>query len=254
MNKLKSENRNFYEELKTNKESLSKELKVIASDIIRIYERLNPFFFLTEEIILGSEKVPSLLDKFLELEFAQIDLNQDYIPSEFELSINEKLNVDDLELKLTGKIDRVDINSINSTFKVIDYKTGEPPSKKDYEDKLSFQLPLYLILVKNYLSERFQGFQIDDAEFIKLSPKKRDGLKRISFRNDILKSSDIEFELKSTLKAIAELINHIRKGKFNLTTIERFESRICRKCGYQNICRIDFIKKEATNSEPISEQ
>lgn len=254
LNKLKSENRNFYEELINDKAKLSAEIKSIAKEIIRIYERLNPFFFLTEEIILGSEKTSSLLDKFLELESAKADINQNYIPSEFELSIKETFNIDDSELKLTGKIDRIDIDEINSSFKVIDYKTGEPPSKNDYEDKISFQLPLYLVLVKNYLKEKNKKLEIDDAEFIKLSPKKKDGIKRISFRNDILKDSDLSSALNSTLETIAELINNIRKGKFNLTTIERFESRVCRKCSFQNICRIDLIKKEATSSEVISEQ
>lgn len=248
LNKLKTEKRNFYEELKSNRDQLSLEIKTIAKDITIIYERLNPFFFLTEEIILGSEKIPSILDKFLELEFARIEGNKNYQPTEFEKSIENRIQIGDLEFKLKGKIDRIDIDEINSTFKVIDYKTGEPPSKRDYNDKLSFQLPLYLDLVRAYFKSINKNIEIDDAEFIKLSSntRKSDSIKIVSFRKDILSDADIFTELSSTLQTIAEVVKNIRKGKFNLTTIENFEDRICNKCSYQGICRIKTIKSEAT--------
>lgn len=248
LNKLKMEKRNFYEELKSNRDQLSLEIKTIAKDITLIYERLNPFFFLTEEIILGSEKIPSILDKFLELEFARIEGNKNYQPTEFEKSIENSIQIGDLEFKLKGKIDRIDIDEINSTFKVIDYKTGEPPSKRDYNDKLSFQLPLYLDLVRAYFKSINKNIEIDDAEFIKLSSntRKSDSVKIVSFRKDILSDADIFSELSSTLQTIAEVVKNIRKGKFNLTTIEKFEDRICNKCSYKGICRIKTIKNEAT--------
>lgn len=255
LNNLKNENRNFYAELKSNREQLSVELKSIAKDIIKVYERLNPFFFLTEEIILGSEKIPSILDKFLELELSRIDDVLNYIPQEFEKSISAHFNIDNLEFQLRGKIDRIDVNTTNSTFKVIDYKTGEPPSKRDYFDKISFQLPLYLLLVQEYFKSINQNLQIDDAEFMKLSQntKKKESTKITSFRNNIIENADVLNELNSTLKTVAELIIKIRSGKFNLTTVERFEDRICKWCNYQGICRIDVIKKEANASEVTSE-
>ncbi|MCX8057600.1 MAG: exodeoxyribonuclease V subunit gamma [Ignavibacteria bacterium] len=252
LNKLKNENRNFYDELKTNRDNLSLELKSIAKDIISIYERLNPFFFLTEEIILGSEKIPSILDKFLELEYERVEDSFNYIPSEFEKSIEASQQTEDLEFVLKGKIDRIDVNEENSTFKVIDYKTGEPPSKKDYDEKISFQLPLYLTLVEKYFQSINKDLKIDDAEFVKLSPKKKDGVKINSFREMYVKNSDLSTELNSTLKTIAELVKKIKSGKFNLTTIEGYETKICRKCGYQSICRIDVIKSDAINEETTS--
>jgi len=116
LKKLKLENRNFYQELKTNKNDLSQELKTIAKDIIKIYERLNPFFFLTEEIILGSEKIPSILDQFLEFE-SNREVPDTLIPSEFELDIENTISINDINLSLRGKIDRIDIDETNSTFK-----------------------------------------------------------------------------------------------------------------------------------------
>ncbi len=252
LQKLKTENRNFYEELKNNRERLSQELKEIARDIIKIYERLNPFFFLTEEIILGASKIPSILDQFIELEFNQIDSSNKLLPSYFELPIEKEISDQEFELRLRGKIDRIDIDNTNNQFKVIDYKTGEPPSKRDYDDNISFQLPLYLILVSSHLKSINDKLEIRDAEFIKLAPKKKDNVKRISFLENFIQGRDINSELQKILKIIAELIIKIKNGKFNLTTIQNYEQRICKRCNYQNICRIDIIKKEAINSTAIS--
>lgn len=253
LKKLKLENRNFYQELKTNKNDLSQELKTVAKDIIKIYERLNPFFFLTEEIILGSEKIPSILDQFLEFE-SKREVPDTLIPSEFELDIENTISINDINLSLRGKIDRIDIDETNSTFKVIDYKTGEQPKSNDYEEKILFQLPLYLVLVNSYFQSINKNLSIDDAEFIKLSTKKNEGVKITSFKNDVLKNSNLSEELISTLKTIAELIIKIKNGEFNLTTIKNYENRICRKCNYQEICRINLIKNEARDSEITYEQ
>lgn len=250
---IKSNNRNFYEELKNNRENLSRELKIIAKDIIKIYERLNPFFFLTEEIIIGTEKIPSILDEFLEFEANQGNSNT-IIPSDFELSIISKMTTDDISFDLKGKIDRIDIDEANSRFKVIDYKTGEPPKRNDYKERISFQLPLYLVLVRSYFQSLNKNLEIDDAEFIKLSTKKKEGVKKISFKSDIVQNSNLYEELDLTLKKITELVMKIKNGKFNLTTIENYEKRICQRCNYQGICRINMIKNEAIDLKSTSEQ
>jgi ATP-dependent helicase/nuclease subunit B len=245
--KLKSENRNFYEELKNNKGTLLNELKDIALEIIKIYERLNPFFFLTEELILGSDRRKSILEHFLELEEELIESDVLFIPTEFEKEIKESFLSDDEEIKLRGKIDRIDISEESKLFKVIDYKTGKTPERKDYLDNLSFQLPLYLLLVQKYFQSLNLNYKIYDAEFIKLAPTKKDGIKRSSFIKDYLKGSDIDESLKNVLRIVAELISKIREGQFNLTTIENFEKRVCGTCNYSSICRIDMIKKKQKN-------
>lgn len=255
LNKLKNENRNFYDELKTNYEKLSAEITEIAKGIIKHFERYNPFFFLTEEIILGSPQRKSILIQFLNLEKELIeDSNYNFQPSEFEKEISQEFNLFESKIKLKGKIDRIDINPTDNTFKVIDYKTGELPKPVDYKDRISLQLPLYLTLVKKYFQSINKELKIADAEFLKLSPKKSNNIERKSLINDYLKdlSKELSEELNDVMKTIALMIEKIKKGKFNLTTINNFERRVCSKCIYQGICRIDLVKKTATEDEITS--
>jgi len=247
LSKLKNENRNFYEELKNNFDGLSNEITEVAKDILKHFERFNPFFFLTEEIILGSNKRKSILEEFLNLEKELVETeNLSFNPFEFEKTIVQSFNLDETEFKLKGKIDRIDIDEKENSFKVIDYKTGKLPERKDYKDKTSLQLPLYLILVERYFKSVDKNLNIADAEFIRLSPSKKDNIERKSFINDYLEEEvDIKNELDEVLKTIATLIQNIKGGKFNLTTIEKFETRICKKCSYQGICRVELVKQSA---------
>jgi ATP-dependent helicase/nuclease subunit B len=255
LNKLKNENRNFYEELKNNYEKLSIEILSIAKEILKHFERYNPFFFLTEEIILGSPQRKSILIEFLNIEkdFTENSVNT-FQPFEFEKTIIQEFSLDDSQFKLKGKIDRIDINSTDNIFKVIDYKTGELPKPADYKDRISLQLPLYLTLVRKYFQSINKELKIADAEFLKLSPKKINNIERKSLINDYLKeiSKELSEELDEVLKAISLMIKKIKKGKFNLTTINNFERRICSKCGYQAICRIDLVKQTAVEDEITS--
>lgn len=255
LNKLKQESRNFYEELKTNKDNLSREIKEIARGILKYFERFNPFFFLTEEIILGSEQQKSILDEFLDLEKKLVETSHSsFIPTEFEKTIVQEFNSNSEKFRLKGKIDRIDIDPEKKEFKVIDYKTGELPDRANYFDRISLQLPLYLKLVEKYFKSINLDLNISDAEFLKLSPKKTNNTERRSFRDFYLKNmdEDLRNELDQILILVSELIQNIKNGKFNLTTIKNFEVRVCSKCGYQGICRIDLIKQNSIETELTS--
>lgn len=242
---IKSENRNFYNELQENFERLSNDILEIAREILDGYQRFNPFFFLTEEIFLGSKYRKSILKQFLEFEKEQSENSEiKFTPFEFEKSIRQNFSVNEEEFILSGKIDRIDVDEVSNSFKVIDYKTGGIPEKKDHEDLLAFQLPLYLLLVERYFQSINPEIKIYDAEFLRISSGKSKDIEIKSLLNSYLNnSSDLHEELQKVLHHISELIQKIKMGRFNLTTIEKFESRVCRFCDYQSICRIDVIKK-----------
>ncbi|MGB9663904.1 MAG: PD-(D/E)XK nuclease family protein, partial [Ignavibacteria bacterium] len=255
LNKLKSENRNLYDELKNNYDQLSAEILEIAKGILKHFERYNPFFFLTEEIILGSSQRKSIIIEFLNLEKRLIeDSDYTFQPFEFEKTIIQEFNLDDERFKLKGKIDRIDLNLTDNTFKVLDYKTGELPKPTDYKDRISLQLPLYLILVERYFQSINEDLKISDAEFVKLSSKKSNNIERKSLIKDFLngQSNELMNELDEVMKTVASMIEKIKNGKFNLTTIKNFERRVCSKCNYQGICRIDLIKQNAPEDEITS--
>lgn len=246
--KLRSENRNLYNELQTNFESLSEEILEIARQILDGYQRFNPFFFLTEEIFLGSQYSKSILQQFLEFEKERFEKSKiKFAPFEFEKSIRQNFSVDEEEFILSGKIDRIDVDEESNSFKVIDYKTGGIPEKKDHEDLLAFQLPLYMLLVERYFQSINPEIKIYDAEFLKIPSRKSSDIESKSLLNNYLSNStDLHKELQKILQHISELIQKIKKGKFHLTTIKDYEKRVCRFCDYQSICRINVIMKNAT--------
>ncbi len=250
--KLKNEKRNFYEELRSNLETLFNELFIIAQEEVKVYERFNPFFFLTEEIILGPkisgengkhDITKSILYKFLELEK---NVTDEFTPAEFEKELQVDFTINETKLKIKGKIDRIDVDEKKSYFKIIDYKTGKTPTNKDYEDKVSFQLPLYLKIVKEYFHSINKDLQIYDAEFIRLPRKKTLRVERESLRNEILKNKDFELELNEIIYQVYQIVERLKGGKFNLTTLEKFEERVCKYCLFKPICRIESIKKDLT--------
>jgi ATP-dependent helicase/DNAse subunit B len=54
-------------------------------------------------------------------------------------------------IQITGRIDRIDINEDKKQFTVIDFKTGELPTKEEILGGRALQLPLYLMAVQKTL-------------------------------------------------------------------------------------------------------
>ena len=52
-------------------------------------------------------------------------------------------------VEIQGKIDRIDVDG--GRLRVIDYKTGKPPSRKQLEQGLRLQVPLYMLAVAQQL-------------------------------------------------------------------------------------------------------
>ena len=53
-------------------------------------------------------------------------------------------------MELQGKVDRIDVGG--DRCRVIDYKTGKPPSRKLVEQGLRLQVPLYMLAVAELLT------------------------------------------------------------------------------------------------------
>ena len=83
--------------------------------------------------------------------------------------INKKeIKID--EVRLRGKIDRIDINEEDKTLKVVDYKlSGKSPTIEDLKTGLSLQLPLYLFAAKEMISAHFkEDFKSAGAQIFSL--------------------------------------------------------------------------------------
>jgi ATP-dependent helicase/nuclease subunit B len=207
----------------------------------------SPFSFFEKEKIFGinGNEKNSLLYKFLE---AERDQKNGFTPGYFEVGFGgneEDVKISSGEFLLRGKIDRIDLNEADKTFKVIDYKLGgKKPSKSQLDEGLSLQLPLYLFAAKQIitseLDEDYSPLEMEiyslklSKEFganpVKLSRKKLSHDEKIAYHNELI---------NETLKMINNYIKDIGSGKFGLSRIKNKENLVCRYCNFNLICRVE---------------
>jgi ATP-dependent helicase/DNAse subunit B len=200
-----------------------------------------------------------LLYKFLEEERKG---DPGYVPEFFEMNfghfkseeqsfgkINNDVSADGI--KLRGKIDRIDLNEKEYTFKVIDYKLGgNKPTADDLLNGISLQLPLYLFAAKELLKNEFGiDYKPAEAQIFSLKFNEKDfGKKSISLKGRRSKSENIEEQIDAAeemIKICLEMVNKftedIKKGKFHLSMLKDREAKVCRFCDFKKICRIQEV-------------
>jgi len=213
--------------------------------------------FLEREKVLGigSKKKESILYKFLAEERNN---NDGFVPSFFELGFGV---IGDLKsskqsgrkeiiagnVKLRGKIDRIDLSEERDRFKVIDYKSGgTAPTGEELKSGLSLQLPIYLYAAKQLISAELgkdllpAGAEIFSLKYAeKHFGRKPVRIKRKSGEESIReKSSQAEEMILNSIDAINRYVNDISEGRFNLSQLKDREIKVCRYCDFKKICRI----------------
>lgn len=228
--------------------------KIVFNIAERKVNKLNlqssPAFYEREKIFgIAGKKQNSILYSFLESERKD---EGNFIPHYFEIAFgNLESSEPDFEVnvkgvKLRGKIDRVDIDKTNESFRVIDYKLGgKRPSKKDLENGISLQLPIYLyaskILIEAQLNKEIQAAE---AVVYSLKLNKKDFGEKIIHISD-KKNPNKEEIIKSNMElikiceeTIPVYVDRITSGIFNLSKLEDRENKVCLYCDFKSICRI----------------
>ena len=236
----------------------------IAHEILSGISINSEIVFFEKEKITGinGNKEQSILYKFLlqeresqddfEPKYFEIPFGNLHIPDEQSLLGNIKAG----NVEVSGKIDRLDINEKEKTFKVVDYKlSGKKPSKNDLNEGLSLQIPLYLYaskkLLKLLLSEDYEPA----LAWIYSLKMGYDSIKPVEVKNSTSRKSFVQLSkaekeelinsynemIDSCVVKINEYVEKISSGIFNLSTLEDRETRICRMCSFKPVCRIkDF--------------
>ena len=131
---------------------------------------------------------------------------------------------------LQGKIDRVDLVTVDGEvrFRIIDYKTGSCPSKKDVLDGLASQLPLYALAAEQ-LVRPGGGVELIDVGYWSL-PK--DGYKSLKLGE--------WHEYRDRLSTfVVELVGQLRGGAFPIES----PKKDCRKyCDFRTTCRVVEVR------------
>jgi ATP-dependent helicase/nuclease subunit B len=228
----------------------------IAEDKINKLNLNSPIAFFEKEKILGIEGVKenSILYKFLSEETNHFD---EFKPSFFEAGFgkfsndtenhNEPFMIGDL--KLRGKIDRIDINEDESSYNIIDYKLkGRKPTGTDLTEGISLQLPVYLMagkqivekkITKNFRSNKMIIYSLDykSDNFgpleLNLTRKRNLGIEEIEKLNGE--------QIDGTKEKMLEYHESIKTGKFNLSSLEDRENKVCRYCDFRSFCRMQEV-------------
>ncbi len=218
---------------------------------------------------------------------AEQDYGLPLLPSYFEVGIgrtpgriDQKLYHPDPipigNIKMEGKIDRIDINSEN--FNIIDYKTGSSiPSIQNIQEGRALQVPIYLQVVKKILEEKesrefipsaglYYKIRLDECEVkLGIGKSSHNGETYQVYGNNKWYSSgsrsgqlldDVEFEftLDRVTGYVQQYVEDISNGLFPIitkvssyaTSLENQDIPIkpkdptapCSYCNYKRICRV----------------
>ena len=195
-------------------------------------------FFQKEKILgINGDRKNSILHKFFEVEN---ETDDGFVPSFLEASfgwLKEEKNEYSIssplyagDIKLRGKVDRIDINKGTNQFTVIDYKSGKIGGElKKAQSGEYFQLPVYIRAAEKIIKEKLDA-DYQYAEAILFSLK---------FVEGKFKKEKIEFtgeDLIQSFEFITEHIRNISEGIFNIAPPEKQKST-CEYCKHESICR-----------------
>lgn len=252
---ISSENYHEYHEL----------LYSIAREEIERIRYDHPYFDIEESKIFGNGEIPGLLEYWLSTEIYKAEtLKWDYYPSLFEVSFTDRVepgsfdSIDvDGKFKLTGKIDRIEINKADPEtfgFLIADYKTTKNGFKKigDMIKGRSFQMPLYTYAAEKILQESYQiNAKPAKAVYYAFSNPKSSKLFEdillVSFEqisqnsiensNKKTKSNQVNIEelVTSSINMADTIIKKISDRNFPVMPLPQS----CAFCDFASICRIN---------------
>ena len=150
--------------------------------------------------------------KFLKIFENFCEDNKEFIDNENILE--ESIKIDFENIKISGKVDRILIDE-GQNIKIIDYKTGQVPTKKDVLCGLEPQLTIYALILSETL---FKNSKIKELNYWKLT--RTDGSKIIKIFNNEDEISEAILATKNGLKSIFDYFSNQRNNFFATTNEE----------------------------------
>jgi len=194
-------------------------------------EKLTPFWAeVTKKIFLNS--IPYL--EKIEQEMRE----QNYFPFRVEQRYVQNITKD---IKLSGRIDRIDAQKDTNVVRILDYKSGKvpPTSESSIEKGLHLQLPIYAYLVKKSQPQ----LDIVDVGIYSLAENKIYWL--TSQKSDLAKL--INYATQNAIK----IVYNIRNGIFDIHFATDAD---CQYCDYQAICPLTLKNRtEDVHENPYAD-
>ena len=150
-----------------------------------------------------------------------------FVPSIFETLFEKYYSLSaEIKIKLKGIVDRIDVNSKDKSFRVLDYKSGRHGSKNlaaDMFKKVILQPFIYLLLTQQ--QPQTQGLRADGAALLTI--QKGYGRQELSAAGfDVVRPRAEQF--------VEWLVRLMQQGVFFINPGEH-----CQYCPYAAVCRKD---------------
>ncbi len=231
--------------------------------------------FLEKELILGTPERKGIMEIFLEKEkLRHLDVKPVYFEVPFGSRVGNKQYTDpDLfsdhpvkigDVKIRGKVDRVEIG--NDNFTIVDYKTGTSyPKMEEIIEGLKLQIPIYMVAIEKILKEKL-NISIEPAagihyilssdvdERIILGNKELKGKSFITNKQRsgfVDNNENLRIIIDRTVEYVNQYVKAISSGVFPITEEHKME-KVCTYCTFDKICRKQkkvLVDKIATNYE-----
>ncbi len=148
------------------------------------------------------------------------------------------IKTDEGEIRLCGKIDRIDER--DDGLVVIDYKTGRTPiPHRDALDGRNLQLPIYVMAAREVVAK---GANIAAAYYLHINSRKRG--------SELPRESDANLSIEAIIehaeRRIVDYVNRARGGKF---PVRPNNDRCHPSCEFEVMCRIQSSGSTAIEEE-----
>ncbi len=162
-----------------------------------------------------------------------------YRPQFLETGFSElELPVKGGVVRLTGKIDRVDVNGAEDTAVILDYKTGSNPPPKEIQEVQHLQLPVYYLAAR----QLWPHLTIVGTAFYSVKESNRAGLWCKPYHSEFgLSGGKNMWEQQAWddlpqkfEQEIRNCVEGILAGQF---PVAPRDNRICCYCSFNNVCR-----------------
>ena len=145
------------------------------------------------------------------------------------------LELDEESILLQGRIDRIDLTQLNS-IRLVDYKTGQPPTQTEMAQGRSLQLTLYALASESLL---LPGTPCDEALFIQIGSAKNRP-EALCKEPKTKKQVPWEDRVLAAKKSVQTALHGIRAAQFHPTT----HKESCKGCPNENMCRYEKSRVE----------
>ena len=237
--------------LRSRHQEYRKVLFAIAEELFATIRYDHPYVSIEEDIIFGNDKgLKGKLDYWLEMEIG-LHKESNFHPALFEVSFGNKsdtipaIKLSD-NLRVKGKIDRIELNDDATSFVIGDYKTGKTvPSNNDIVKGKHQQMPIYALAAKEILGNYHKLHDIQPAHALYYS------LLTFTSKKVIDQGKDNAVSLEDLLQNTVTHVNEIMQGNFPL---KEKRDNDCNSCSFSSVCRIHVIPPVRGETEVVSEE